>query len=142
MIEEKIRLAKTKDAKEILKLFNSNKNLWGNNYINYGKEDILDYLKAKINRMFVYEFNNKIKGVLLAQFWKKYVYIHTIVVDKKDQNHGIATKLMNYLEHHAKSENKNLIEMDVETTNKKMRKFVKTRDYKHGNKFIYYLKEI
>lgn len=141
MMEGKIRLAKKNDVKKITNLFNSSKNLWGNDKIKYDDEDIDDYMSLRINKFIVYEINKKIVGVLLAQFWKNYVYLHTIVISEKYQRKGIATKLMNYLEHSAKAEGKQLIEMEVKSNNKKMKKILKKRNYAQGNKLIYYYKK-
>jgi len=140
--EGTIRLAKIEDAKRITDLFNSNKFVLGDNKIKYFESEIKEYIKKKIDRVIVFEKDNKIIGVFLAQFWSDYIYIHTAIIDRKYIQHGIGTKLLEYLEKHGKKEKKDLIEVEVETDNKIMNQFLQKRKFKRGKKFFYYSKEL
>jgi len=143
MKEGKIRKATKKDVSKMTKLFNSDpKNLFGDSKSKFYKEDIEDYLKKRLNKMIVYEKNNQVAGVLLAEFWEGYVYLHILVIDKKYQGQGIGTKLIDHLEKLAIKEKKYAISLFTEIHNKKMQEILKKRKYNKGNKFIFYNKKI
>lgn len=138
----KVRFAKKKDSKRITELCNSDpKNLTGDGKTNYDKEDIEDYIKNKLNKIFVYEMNGKLVGLLIAQFWENYVYLHTIVVDEKHRKKEIGKILMSHMERLAKEQGKYTISLFSEIRNKNMHNFIQKRGYKEGNKFIYYSKK-
>lgn len=139
---EKIRYAKLKDAKKITELFNSNKKLWGDNEIGYEIADIKHYVKASMDRIFVYEIDKEIVGVLLAQFLSDFIHLQILIVDRKYRQRGIGDKLMEHLYKLAKKEKKVLIEVDVEVNNKGMRRFLLRREFKRGKTFAYYSKEL
>ena len=139
---DKIRLAKRTDALRITRLFNSNRHLLGDSETGYNTQDIKDFLRAKMSRVILYERNGKLIGAFFAQFWRDYVYLHTIIVGKSHRRQGIGKKLMDYVEELAKKEGKSLIEFDVGVENKGMKSFLKDRHYRKGKTFTYYSKEI
>lgn len=139
----KIRLATKKDIDDIVKLHNSDPNLSGDDKMDFCEyEDIEDYIKNKLNKIFVYELDGKLISTLIAQFWTNYIYLMAIIVDKKHQGKGIGKKLMDYLEEKAKERDIPLIEAFTELNNKKMRKIFEKRGYRKGKTFLYYLKKL
>lgn len=138
----KIRKAKKKEAIRILRLFNSDKNLIGDDNIKYEKRDILDYLGNKLCKIVVYDINKKIVGACLFQFWKTYIYIQTLIIHKKFRGKGIGSLLVSYVENIAKKGKRGTIELFVEANNKNMRRFTEKRDYKKGKNIIYCSKQI
>jgi len=140
----KIRKATKKDAKEILKLFNSDLYLTANDELHYKDYMIEEYLTNPVNKLIVAELNGKVVGTMLAEFWKKakYVYANDLVVDKKHQRKGIGLQLCNYMEKLAKKQGCNLIFFFTEVKNKKLQKMAKKMKYERGKKFYFYSKEI
>ena len=140
----KIRKATLKDAKMILELFNSDKNLWGTNIkcemYNFG--EIKYYIKDKNSFVVVCETDNKIVGAFFAESWKDYIHLDDIVVDKKHRHHGIGRQMLGYLENLAKRERGNLIELITNVNNKKMQKLLRKNKYRRGKKFFFYFKEL
>jgi len=133
-----IRLGKEDDIDRVLELFNSSVNLTGN--INeYNKEDILEYITHDNYRLFVFEEDNKIVGVISISFGRlsKWAQVEEIFVDKNYRRNGIATKLMNYIENMFKGRNVSLI---VDEENKEMQELMNKKDYKKGRKYYFYTK--
>jgi ribosomal protein S18 acetylase RimI-like enzyme len=139
----KIRLARKEDANKIRNMLNEEKkNILAGFDSEYDEEDIKDYIENKLNKVLIYEINNEIVGFLIAQFWKYYVYLHLIVIDKKYRGKGIGKELLKNLEELAKKNKKISIELFVEKDNKIMKNIIKKIDYKEGEEFFYYLKEL
>ncbi len=138
-----IRLANEKDIQKILELFNSNLNLIGDNF-RYDKNQITEYLINDNYRLFIYELNDKIIGVVSAELWKKakWAYVGEIIVDKNYRRKGIGTKLLDYVEKEAKKINISSIFIFVDENNKEMKELMKKRDHKGGRKYIHYSKEL
>lgn len=137
-----IRLAKNKDIQEILELFNSNINLTGADY-KFTKNDILEYLKNKMCRLFVYETDNKIIGAVSLEIWKtaKVGYIGEIIIDKAHRGKGIGKKLTNHIEKLLKKLKIPTIFLFVDENNKEMINLMDKLKYGKGRKYIGYTKE-
>ena len=140
----KIRKATKKDTPRILKLFNSDPNLVGNDDIKYTRNHILEYITNPVNKMFIYEMEGKIAGAILAEFWKKakYVYINVIVVDPAYRRKGIGTQLIQYIEKLAKDQKIYLLFGLTEENNIKIQKLMKKVSYKKGKRFYFYSKRL
>lgn len=142
-MQGKIRLATEKDIEDIVRLHNSDPNLSGDDKTDFCEfEDITDYLKNNITKIFVYEFNGKIIGFLIAQFNTKYIYLIVILVDREYRGKGIGKELMNYLEEKTNEQNIPLIETFTGINNKKMQDIFEKRGYKKGKTFLYYSREM
>jgi len=138
-----IRLATKKDIKKIFELLNHDRNLSVDGKTGeYEKEDVEEFVGVKINKTFVYEEHNKILGVLITQFWKTYIYLHLIIVDKNYQGKGIGEKLISYMENIAKKRRIKAIESITGKKNKKMKSLLKKMNYKRGKAFIPFRKEL
>jgi len=137
-----IRLAKSKDIAKLVTLYNSSKNLRGEDskISEYHKENIKEYMKKK--KFYVYEETNQILGAMLLEIYSDYIYLHTIIVDKDNRGKGIGTKLMQKLEQLAKDKKITSIEADTEEENIKMQALFKKLGYKRGKNFIFFMKEI
>ena len=138
----KIRKATLKDAQKIFKLLNESNNLRGNDREYYELQDVKDYINNKLNKIFVYELDKKIVGVFISQFWKTYVYLYLIAVDSRYQGKGIGKDLFNFLENLTRKYQRELIEVDTEINNKKMKSLLEGRQYKRGKEFLFYSKSI
>ena len=94
--------------------------------------------------MYVYDIDGKVAGIIAAEAYRlaKYIYISYIVVDKKYQKNGIATKLFDYIEERAIKKGYYLVELLTKKGNAKMRKFAKKINYKLGGDYVYYYKEL
>ncbi len=132
------RLGTEDDIDRVLELFNSSVNLTGNIY-EYNKNDILEYITHDTYRLFVFEEDNKIVGVISISFGKisKWAQVEEIFVDKNYRRKGIATKLMAYVENMFKGRNVSLI---VDEKNKEMQELMNKKDYKKGRKYYFYTK--
>ncbi|MBR9706608.1 GNAT family N-acetyltransferase [Candidatus Pacearchaeota archaeon] len=139
-----LRDARKKDAQEILELFNSDPNIAGNNENReeYDIEDIKDYIKKDVSKMIVYEEDKIIVAALLAQFWKNYIYINSLIVKKQHQGQGLGQKLLAHIEQLAKQEQKCQIEIEVIITNKRMQKLVEKTGYKKQKLIAFYSKKL
>lgn len=140
-----IRLARRKDSGRILELLNSDPQLHGSKSDIATKADVKQYLNDNLHRVYVYEQEGKIAGILVAQFFKiaKFIYLFYIAVDKKYQKQGIASKLFTHLESVARKERYTLIELLTKQNNKKMKSFMKKVNYKQGEKpMLFYYKEL
>jgi N-acetylglutamate synthase-like GNAT family acetyltransferase len=139
-----IRLAKIKDADRILSLYNSSSNLWyrKSKQAGYTTKEITEYIKDNKGFMFVFEINKLVVGVLYAEFHSDYVYLNTIVIDKKYQGQGIGHILMNRLSEEAKKKKKKSIEAITEIKDKSMQKIFNDLNYKKGSIFIGFIKNL
>ncbi len=143
MIDGKIRLATKEDINKITILYNSDlKNLSGDNKTRIHKEDIEDYFKNKLNKIFIYEIDKRIAGFLIAQFWRHYIHLHIIIINEKYRRQGIGEELIGYLEKLAKKQDKYFLDLFTEINNKNMKNLLKKRKYQSGNKFIFYSKKL
>jgi ribosomal protein S18 acetylase RimI-like enzyme len=139
----KIRIARITDAKIINQLLNTDPHLsMQGNKGDYNIEDTKEFIKSKINKVLVYEIDKKIVGVIIAQIWKTYCYLHLIVIDKNYRGKGIGTLLMNKIHEIAKERKIDCIESITEKENLKMQALFDKFDYKRGNEYISYIKEI
>jgi len=142
----KIRKATKKDIKALTKLFNESKYLWGADRAKiekYTLDNIKDYFnKRNIDFFIICEEQGKIIGTLLAQLWRGYAYLHTLVVSKKHKDKGIGTALMDFFEKEVKKRKLKLIEVEAHTNNKIMFNFLKERKFKIGEKLTFFYKEI
>lgn len=139
-MKEYIEKASVKDSKEILKLLSSSNNLIGYKGEKFTLNEIKSYIQEKINKVSIYKIGKKIVGVLIANFWKDYCYLHLIVVDKEYRHTGIGNKMMNYLEKSAKKEG--YIGLMIKEDNKEMINLIKKRKYVQGDKFVYFHKNL
>ena len=97
------------------------------------KEYFENILKNENNINLVYEENNTIKGLLLAEKKennkisiareRKIYFINDIVIDKKYRRQGIGKKLYNYLLELSKKEGLDAVELNVWAFNKRAIKF-------------------
>ena len=97
------------------------------------KEYFENILKNENNINLVYEENNIIKGLLLAEKKennkisiareRKIYFINDIVIDKKYRRQGIGKKLYNYLLELSKKEGLDAVELNVWAFNKSAIKF-------------------
>lgn len=141
--EGKIRPANEKDAEKILELFNSDLYLTGKNF-KYNPDHVKEYLFNNLCKLFVYELNNEIMGIISAEFWEnaKSVWVGEVIVDEKYRKRGIATQLINYLTELAKKEGMTAINTDVDINNKEMKSLLEKKGYKKGGIYFNYLKNL
>jgi len=139
-----LRLANKKDSLKLLRMFNSDRNLTGNDEVRYTKGHISEYISNPVNKLFLYTKVNKIVGALLAEFWKKakYVYINILIVDKKYRGGGVGSKLIEYVEDLAKKQGMNLIFMYSEETDKPMHNLSNKLNYQKGKKSYFFSKQL
>ncbi len=138
--EIKIEKASVKDSKIILKLLNGSENLIGYKGEIFTLNEVKDYVKQKINLVFVSKFKNKIIAVLIANLWKEYCYLYLLVVEQEYQRLGVGSKMMDCLEKKVKDQG--YIGLIIKENNKKMITFVEKRNYIKGDKFVYFHKEL
>lgn len=140
----KIRKAKMGDLKEILKLFNSSKNLIGQDDGYYSDYHIKQYIQGPVFKTFVVEIDKEIVGVALIQVWKKakYSYLENVVIKKEFMGRGIGKTLMIFLENYVKKGGSNFYFYYSEENNKVMHKLSSKLNYKKGKKFVFYSKEL
>ncbi len=143
----KLRSAKLEDAKEILSLLIKTPELQGCGEIDaiYSEDYIIDCIKDKnLNFVVVAEEDSRIVGLLIAEIWdqKKYSFFVDFVVLRDCRSKGIGTKLYQYYEEHCKKHDIKTIIALVRTSNKIMQEFCKNKNYKKGNEFYFYEKEI
>lgn len=139
---EKIRKAKLSDAQGILRLYNQDKNLWGNNKTGYDLKDVKSYMAKKPDFFIICEIDNKVIAFIFVEVWQAYFNLHTMIVDKNFRKRGIGTKLIAHLENKANTKGIRIIELITEEKNYAMQKFIKKEGYSKGKKFIFYSKNI
>ncbi|MCR4284594.1 MAG: GNAT family N-acetyltransferase [archaeon] len=139
-IEIRIVLAKKKDAKEILKLYMGEKYLKGMKGVEYDLENIKDYLGRKTNKFYIALDGKKIVGCMLVEYYIDYVYLHTTVVRKDYRNQGIGRAMFDMAENDVKRKKIKIIEAMTEIENTRIKRILAQRNYKKGNKFVYYTK--
>lgn len=138
----KVRFAKKTDKKRILELYNSSQDMWygSSKDSGYNEKEILEYITDKKNRMFVFEEDKKVLGVLLAEFHSDYVYLHTIIVDKNSRKKGIGKILLDNLDKLAKKEGKKVIETVTSKQNQAMQNLFSKLNYRRAKEFVAYQK--
>lgn len=138
-----IRHATKQDCVAIARLFNQDpENVLGDPLITYEEEDIFDYLSHDVTRMVVCEIEGEIVGAFFAQFWKRYVHAHTLIVDEKHRGKGIGSALFNEIKDLAKKEGKDLIEAEVRDSNHLMQKILEKEGFVKGHVFQFFSKKI
>lgn len=135
-----IKKASIKDSKDILNLLGSSHNLVGYQEETFSLNEVKDYIKQKVNFVVVSKFQNKIIGVIIANFWKEYCYLYLFVVSQDYQGLGVGSLMLKYLEE--KSRKQGYIGLIVKEDNKKMIDFIGKRGYSKGDKFIYFYKDL
>ncbi len=141
---EKIRKATKEDILRILELFNSDPNLIGNDSLEYKEEDILEFIERPTNRTFLYEEDDKIVGLISADFRQtsKEVVLEDIVIDKDYKRKGIGFKLQTYIESLAREEGMELLWLMSEEKNEATHKMLKKGGFKKGKRFYFFSKEL
>lgn len=137
-----MRRATSLDIEELHILYNSDKNLFGEDKTGYDLEDIMEYISDPKKKMFVACNTNQILGALLAEYHDTYVYLDTFVVHKDFQGKGVGRVLMSYFEDDVKAHKIPLIESLTEVNNKRMQQFFENNNYSKGNQFIFYSKKV
>jgi ribosomal protein S18 acetylase RimI-like enzyme len=137
-----MRRAISLDLEELHILYNSDKNLFGEDNTGYDPEDILEYISDPQKKMFVACHSNQILAALLAEYHETYVYLDTFIVHKDFQRKGIGKQLMTYFEDDVKANHIPLIESLTEIHNYRMQHFFENNHYSKGNQFIFYSKRI
>lgn len=139
----KVRFAKRKDLRDIFNLYSGENNLNGDDEHTYIFNDIKDYFNKDVNKFLVCEEDKKrIIGVLLMQVFKRYIYLHTLVVHKDFRKQGVGSTLLKAMQDYAKSKNIFLIELITENNNNAMQGLLSKLDYKKGKDFIFYSKTL
>jgi ribosomal protein S18 acetylase RimI-like enzyme len=142
----KIRKGKLGDLEEIYKILNNTKELHGmkDEKEEYPKQSIRETLIDKRESVLIAEENKKIVGLLIAEIWKKkkFSYLVDIFVKPEYRKKGVASILTK--EHEKRCKKEGMIDLIalVLVDNKKMQSFMKKHNYKQGNKFYYYTKEL
>jgi len=137
-----IRRATSFDLEELHILYNSDKNLFGEDNTAYDLEDILEYISDPKKKMFVAVNLSQVIGALLAEYHDTYVYLDTFIVHKDFQGKGVGLQLMNYLEEDVRANKIPLIESLTEVNNYRMQRFFENNKYSKGNQFVFYSKRM
>lgn len=138
----KIRLAKLEDVSQILEIFNSSPYLATYENDKYYNKDIEEYIQSSPNWMIVYKIDKKIVGVLLAEIFSNYAYLHILVVKEEFRGKGISKKLLDFFEEEMKKRNIKDLEGMTTVDNKIMQQLFKKYNYIPGKKFIFYSKKL
>jgi len=141
-INGEIRKAVKKDIKKIVKLFNGEPNLIGEDSLKFEDKYIEEYIVNPNFLTLVYEVNDTLIGCVVAQLWKiaKYSYIDLIAVGKEYRRAGVGKELLNEVEKIFKKEGMEMTFMFSEQDNKKMHGLGKKLGYKEGKKMIFFSK--
>lgn len=142
----KIRKGRLSDLGEIYEILNRTKELHGrnDNKEEYPKSIIKETLLDKRESVLIAEEDKKLIGLLIAEVWKKkkYSYLVNVFVKPEYRKKKVASILLKEHENRCKREGMNSLVALVLVDNKKMQSFMKKHNYKKGNKFYYYTKEL
>lgn len=135
-----IRLAEVLDVPALLMLFNSDKNIFGEDETGFGERDIMEYVLDERKKLFVCELDKKIVGALMAEYHETYSHLETLIVDKPFQKNGAGSALLDHYEKDLESLKIPLIEVMTEAGNSVMQKLLVSRGFRKGNSFVFYAK--
>jgi ribosomal protein S18 acetylase RimI-like enzyme len=145
-MQMKIRKGRLKNTKELLILLNGTPELQGvGEKDSYSSEFVRGTIKSKSrNLVLIAEDKGEIVGLLMAELWKnkKFSFLLDIFVKEEYRNKGTASMLEEEYERICKKLKINEIDSLVLLDNQKMQKWCSKNDYKQGNKFFYYSKEL
>lgn len=140
----KIRNGATKDTKEIYYILNNNIELRGFEHGEaYSKNWLKEVAKDKKRNIFlVAEKDGEMAGFLIAHILpEKDVFLNDLYVKPEYREQGIAGNLLDQLNKLSKKINSKFSMGLVLTTNKKMQKLFRKKNYIKGHTFYYYYKE-
>lgn len=139
----KIRKVARKDVNEIVRLFNSAKELKPGPSYRFDREYVSGHFNNPLLLMLVCEENGKIAGAICGEIWGKlhYSFVSNIIVKKEMKGKGYGKKLMAAFISIAKKKNAGHILCLVQETNKNMQAFSKKLGFKRGYKFYFYEKD-
>ena len=135
-----IRLAEMSDVPALLRLFNSDTKIFGDDETGFGERDIREYVLDKKKKMFVCEVDKKIVGALMADYHETYSHLETLIVDRSFQRNGAGSALFDHYESDLKLLNIPLIEVMTEAGNNVMQELLKKRGFRKGNEFVFFSK--
>ena len=142
----RIRKGQLKDFKELIRVLNNTPQL--QDYKD-GRCYSEEWVKASIrdqphNLVLVADDNGKIGGFLLAEFWKNKSFAEMVdlYVKQEYRQRGIATLLVNEFEKVCMERKVTSISALVLVTNKRMQNFMKKKEYKKGNRFYFFGKDL
>jgi len=142
----KIRKGKIKDVKELLNLLNSTPELQGvGEKDSYTSSYVAGTIKSKSrNLVLIVEDKGMIVGFLFAELWKnkKFSFLCDIFVKEDYRNKKIASMLQEEYEKICRKLKIEDIDALVLLENKKMQNWCTKHNFKQGNKFFYYTKEL
>jgi ribosomal protein S18 acetylase RimI-like enzyme len=136
----RIRLAALGDSLELTSLFNSDTNIFGEDGIGFGEQDIKEYVLDKKKKLFVCEYEDRIVGALMADYHETYSHLETLIVNKSFQKNGAGSALLNHYEKDLEMLKIPLIEVLTEVDNDVMQKILEDRGFRKGNTFVFYSK--
>ncbi|MCX6710427.1 MAG: GNAT family N-acetyltransferase [Candidatus Woesearchaeota archaeon] len=142
-----IRKGKISDFKELMAVLNSTPQLqdYKDERCYYSEEWVKDSIRDGLhNLVLVADDSGKIGGFLLAEFWKNKSFAEMVALYVKPEyrQRGIATLLVNEFEKVCMERKVTSISALVLVTNKRMQNFMKKKEYKKGNIFYFYGKQI
>lgn len=135
-----IRLAEVSDVGNLTVLFNSDTNIYGDDNVGFGEQDVKEYVLDKKKKLFVCECEGRIVGALMADYHETYSHLETLIVDQSFQKKGAGSALLDHYEKDLEATNITLIEVLTEIDNDVMRKILVDRGFRKGNTFIFYSK--
>jgi len=140
----KIRRATKKDAKELYQILNHTKELAGGaNEETYPMSIITGAIKnKKTDLVLIAEIEKEIAGFHISEVnkHKKLSFTNDIFVKSKFRKMGIAKSLQKEYEKFCKKLGIKNLQIQTQTTNKKMQKVLSKFKFKKGDTFIFYEK--
>ena len=101
---------------------------------------VYEIMVNKNSYYYVYERDNDILAFIGSRLFKNHIHITNLAVDPKDQNKGIATKLIKYIISMAKNKKKKNVCLEVRYSNKKAIDLYEKLGFKITKKLLDYYK--
>jgi ribosomal protein S18 acetylase RimI-like enzyme len=146
MMVVKIRKGKMKDFDVLWRILEKTPELQGDPDGDYDEDWVKDVLKnvKKDNLVLIAEIEGEFAGLVIAHYLKsvKQTLINDVFIAKKYRRKGIARKLMKECEKDARKKGNKCLTGLVLIDNKKTQNLMKKMNYKKGNKFYFYEKDL
>jgi ribosomal protein S18 acetylase RimI-like enzyme len=140
----KIKKAKLGDAKEILRLLNSEAVLTGDDDLHYLPKHIKEHIIGKSFITFIQQENNKVIGLISINLFPigKYAELYNIVIDKNYREKKIGLRLTLFAEEYLKKKGYEIIYLYTEKSNISAQKLAEKVNYKRGKTLYFYSKKL
>lgn len=102
---------------------------------------VYEIMVNKNSNYYVYQKDNLIIAFIGTRYFENHIHITNLAVEPKNQNKGIATKLIDYIIVMARDSNKNKVCLEVSKSNKKAINLYRKLGFEITKKLLNYYKK-